>query len=83
MSLLQYTVRQCLLSLPSWVDDLVQKEEYELKKKWLDKAGVTLNDDNMLGVEKEMKEREKFWSHEERQDLDERLQEVIQGLKLE
>ncbi|CAG8437654.1 6234_t:CDS:2 [Acaulospora colombiana] len=76
----RYIVQQMLRAFPSEADDLVQREEYELKKRWLEKAGVS----TMLPPDHELQEKKEGngkWFRNE--DLEEVLREILQEFKEE
>ncbi|KAG9306899.1 hypothetical protein G9A89_002568 [Geosiphon pyriformis] len=86
LGLLRYTVQQCLLAFPSWADELILKEEYELKKKWLEKGSLPVapSDSSIQRVVFEREERgRQFWHNEEREDTETRLREILRGLRLD
>ncbi|CAG8539611.1 2426_t:CDS:2 [Ambispora gerdemannii] len=87
LGVLQLITRQCLSAFPSWADELILKEEYELKKKWLEKVVVSPVAPPECSVQKIIDDREEkgswFWRNEKRQDIHERLEEIFQGLHFE
>ncbi|CAG8463169.1 14408_t:CDS:2 [Ambispora leptoticha] len=87
LSVLQLIIRQCLSAFPSWADELILKEEYELKKKWLEKVEIPPVAPPEHSVQEIIDNREEkgswFWRNEKRQDINERLAEIFQGLHLD
>ncbi|CAG8784673.1 21260_t:CDS:2 [Gigaspora margarita] len=81
-NIVHYLIKQMLAALPSVAHDLIRKEEYELKKRLLEKAGIA-SDTSNHGYEddKAMKKREDsewFWHSDHAASIEEALREVMQ-----
>ncbi|CAG8597734.1 22952_t:CDS:2 [Cetraspora pellucida] len=81
-NVVHYVIKQMLEALPSAADDLVQKEEYELKKRLLEKAGISSgsshhedSDDESI---KKREDSEWFWHSGHAPNIEEALQEIMQ-----
>ncbi|CAG8449838.1 15493_t:CDS:2 [Acaulospora morrowiae] len=79
----RYIVQQMLAAFPTATDALVQKEEYELKKRWLEKAGVSTVSPSDSDLQ-EKKEDSKWFQNDDRiEDLEDVLREILRELKEE
>ncbi|CAG8608697.1 3225_t:CDS:2 [Paraglomus brasilianum] len=86
LNVLRYALQQMLNAFPSWADELVQKEEYELKKRWTERVGIApvLSLENENHSEASNKEKSELLRYETTHaDHQEILKEILEHLKME
>ncbi|CAG8522776.1 12987_t:CDS:2 [Racocetra persica] len=81
-NVVHYLIKQMLAALPSEANDRVEKEEYELKKRLLEKAGIfSGSSHHEYENDESMKKRENsewFWHSDHAPNIEEALQEIMQ-----